>query len=89
MLTQLRLAGVLQQLAGFIFGKCTNCGPGEGYGSLTLEEVFADHITPLRIPAFAGAMIGHIENKFTVPIGIDADMDADKGILTMRESAVK
>lgn len=90
MLTQLRLAGVLQQLSGFIFGKCTNCGPGgEGYGSLTLEEVFADHIAPLRIPAFAGAMIGHIENKFTVPIGIEADMDADEGILTMRESAVK
>ena len=89
MLTQLRLAGVLQQLSGFIFGKCTNCGPGEGYGSLTLDEVFADHIAPLRIPAFAGAMIGHIENKFTVPVGIEADMDADKGILTMRESAVK
>ncbi len=89
MLTQLRLAGVLEQLSGFIFGKCTNCGPGEGYGSLTLEEVFADHIAPLRIPAFAGAMIGHIENKFTMPIGIEADMDADKGTITMRERAVE
>jgi muramoyltetrapeptide carboxypeptidase len=89
MLTQLRLAGVLEQLSGFIFGKCTNCGPGEGYGSLTLEEVFADHIAPLRIPAFAGAMIGHIENKFTMPIGVEADMDADKGTITMRERAVE
>jgi muramoyltetrapeptide carboxypeptidase len=89
MLTQLRLAGVLEQLSGFVFGKCTNCGPGEGYGSLTLEEVFADHIAPLRIPAFSGAMIGHIENKFTIPIGIEADMDADNGTLTMRERAVE
>ena len=88
MLTQLRLAGVLEQLSGFVFGKCTNCGPGEGYGSLTLEEVFADHIAPLHIPAFSGAMIGHIENKFTMPIGIEADMDADRGTLTMRERAV-
>jgi muramoyltetrapeptide carboxypeptidase LdcA involved in peptidoglycan recycling len=33
-------------------------------------------------------MIGHIENKFTMPIGIEADMDADRGTLTMRERAV-
>jgi muramoyltetrapeptide carboxypeptidase len=88
MLTQLKLAGILKQLSGFIFGKCTKCEPGEGYGSLTLEEVFADHIKPLNIPAWYGAMIGHIENKWTVPLGCEVEIDADSGIVRMLESAV-
>jgi muramoyltetrapeptide carboxypeptidase len=89
MLTQLKLAGILHKLSGIIFGKCTNCGPGEGYGSLTLEEVFNDHIKPLNIPAWSGAMIGHIENKFTVPIGVEAEIDAQRGTIQMLEPAVE
>lgn len=88
MLTQLKLAGVLQKIAGFIFGKCTNCAPGEGFGSLTLEEVLGDHIRPLGIPAWYGAMIGHIENKFTVPLGVEAEIDASAGTIRLLESAV-
>jgi muramoyltetrapeptide carboxypeptidase len=89
MLTQLALNGVLKQIAGFVFGKCTDCQPSSGvYGSLTLEEVFLDHIKPLGIPAFTGAMIGHIENKFTVPIGTLATIDATLGTITLEESAV-
>jgi muramoyltetrapeptide carboxypeptidase len=88
MITQLRLAGILDRLSAFVFGKCTRCGPGEGYGSLTLEEVFADHIRPLGIPAWYGAMIGHIKDKFTVPIGIEAEIDADAGTIRLLESAV-
>lgn len=89
MLTQLKLAGVLKQLAGFVFGKCTKCGPGEGYGSLTLPEVLHDHIRPLGIPAWYGAMIGHIENKFTVPVGADAEIDATGGTIRLLENAVQ
>ncbi len=89
MLTHLRLAGILETLAGFVFGKCTHCEPADGYGSLTLEEVFRDLVAPLRIPAFAGAMIGHIENKFTVPLGIEVEMNADDGSIRMLESAVE
>ena len=88
MLTHLRLAGILDRLAGFVFGKCTDCGAGGGYGSLTLEDVFRDLISPLGIPAFSGAMIGHIENKFTVPLGIEAEIDAVEGSIRMLESAV-
>jgi muramoyltetrapeptide carboxypeptidase len=88
MLTQLKIAGILGKLSGFVFGKCTKCEPGEGYGSLTLEEVFADHIKPLAIPAWYGAMIGHIENKFTIPIGVEVEIDAEKGSIRMMESAV-
>lgn len=34
----------------------------------TLEKVFSDHIKSLNIPEFSGVMIGHIENKFTIPL---------------------
>jgi muramoyltetrapeptide carboxypeptidase len=88
MLTQLKLAGILGRISGFIFGKCKECNPGEGFGSLTLEEVFADHIEPLGIPAWSGTMIGHMDKKFTIPLGIEAEIDADKGIISLQEPAV-
>jgi muramoyltetrapeptide carboxypeptidase len=88
MLTQLRLAGLLGRLRGFVFGSCSNCEPGDGYGSLTLEEVLDDHVRPLGIPAYEGAMIGHQERQFTVPVGLEAELDADAGTLRMLEPAV-
>jgi muramoyltetrapeptide carboxypeptidase len=88
MITQLKLAGILNQISGFVFGKCTDCPPSKSYGSLTLEDIFNDHIKPLKIPAFSGAMIGHIKDKFTVPIGIEATIDADLGTIQLKESAV-
>ena len=90
MLTQLKLAGILDQISGFVFGKCTKCDPGSGgYGSLTMEDIFADYITPLGKPAFSGAMIGHIKDKFTVPVGLMAEIDATKGTIRLLEGAVR
>lgn len=88
MLTQLRLAGVLARLAGFVFGKCSDCDAGKGYGSLTFTEVLHDHVAPLGIPAWHGAMIGHIAKKFTVPVGAEAEVDAAAGTITLLEPAV-
>jgi muramoyltetrapeptide carboxypeptidase len=88
MLTQLRLSGILGDISGFVFGRCSDCGPGKGYGSLTLEEVLGDHIKPLGIPAWYGSMIGHIENKFTIPLGIETEIDADRGRISLLEAAV-
>jgi len=89
MLTQLKLAGVLEQIKGFIFGTCTRCAPGERYGSLTLEDLFEDHLKPLGVPAFQGMMIGHIKNQFTIPIGVPVKMNAEEGTIQMLESAVQ
>jgi len=88
MLTQLSLAGVLGQIAGFVFGRCTDCEPSSRYGSLTLQEVLADHIAPLGIPAWYGSMIGHIADKFTIPLGVQAEIDADQGTIKLLEPAV-
>ncbi len=89
MLTQLKLAGILGQISGFVFGKCSKCDPEHPERSLTLKQVFADHIKPYGIPAFYGAMIGHIKNKFTLPVGVEAEVDATAGRIALLESGVR
>jgi muramoyltetrapeptide carboxypeptidase len=88
MLTQLKLNGVLNSVSGIIFGKCAKCLAEEPQKSFTLAEVIDQHLKPLGIPVFFGAMIGHIENKLTIPLGISASMDADKGTISLKESCV-
>jgi muramoyltetrapeptide carboxypeptidase len=89
MLTQLKLAGVLDRIKGFVFGSCAECSPGEGFASLTLEEIFADHIKPLGIPAWSGAMIGHQMPQWTIPEGIEAEIDATVGSIKLLSSGVR
>ena len=88
LITHLKLAGVLDKLAGFIFGQCPGCSPDADYGSLTLEEVIWNHIQPLGIPAWYGATIGHIDNILTLPIGLEVKIDATAGTIKMLEPAV-
>jgi muramoyltetrapeptide carboxypeptidase len=89
MITHLKLVEILNEINGFVFGKCTRCTVGSGsYGSLTLEDIWRDHIQPLQKPAFTGAMIGHIEDKFTIPLGIEAEINADAGTIELLEAAV-
>lgn len=89
MMSQLRLSGILEKISGFIFGKCSDCEPGKGYGSLTMEEVLDHYIKPLNIPAFSGSMIGHINDNFTIPNGIRAEIDAETGHIRLLEPAVR
>jgi muramoyltetrapeptide carboxypeptidase len=88
MLTQLALAGVLGSIRGFVFGRCTSCDPQADYGSLTLEQVLADHVAPLGIPAWSGAMIGHVTDQWTLPVGAEVEIDAARGTIRLLEPAV-
>jgi muramoyltetrapeptide carboxypeptidase len=88
MMTTLKLAGVLSRIRGFVFGTCSECEPEQGYGSLTLEEVFNDHIKPLNAPAWQGAMIGHRLPQFTIAEGTQVEIDASSGRIKMLEAAV-
>lgn len=88
MLTQLKTTGILNQITGFIFGQCTKCSLGDE-PSFTLMQVLQQHILPLGIPAWYGSMIGHIKDKFTLPVGVDVEIDAELGTIRMLEAAVK
>lgn len=88
LMTHLKLTGIFDKLAGFIFGQCPGCAPDADYGSLTLEEVVWNHIQPLGIPAWYGATIGHIDTILTLPIGLEVEIDAKAGTIRMLEAAV-
>jgi len=89
MMTSLRLAGVLEKVRGVVFGTCSDCTPGSGgYASFTLEEILNDHLKPLRVPAWQGAMIGHNMSQWTLPVGLDVEIDAATGTISMAEPAV-
>jgi muramoyltetrapeptide carboxypeptidase len=89
MLTQLALGGVLRQVAGVVFGQCTRCGatdsPGIGF---SLSEILDHHFAPLGVPAFQGALIGHIANQFSLPVSVPAEIDAEAGTIRILEPAV-
>jgi muramoyltetrapeptide carboxypeptidase len=89
MLSQLALGGKFDRIAGFVFGRCTECINRSGGGSgFSLEDILRDRFGTLRVPAISGLSFGHIEQKLTLPIGIRATLDADAGTLTIDESAV-
>lgn len=85
MMSTLQLNGTLANIKGFIFGQCSGCTPGGGYGSFTVDQIMDHYILPLGIPAYTGAMIGHIPKQFIIPVGAKVRMDADKGIFTTLE----
>lgn len=86
MLTQLWLAGKLQQASGIAFGKFTKT-EDEG-NTFSIEEIIQQRCADLGIPVVGGLMIGHIADQTTVPIGILAELDAEAGTLELLEPAV-
>jgi muramoyltetrapeptide carboxypeptidase len=49
-----------------------------------LESYFA----PLGIPVAYGFPVGHIDAQWTLPLGVQARLDADAGELEVLEAAV-
>ena len=89
MLTQLALAGVLGRVAGVVFGQCTNCrGTGPSIGGFTVSELLRQHLGPLGVPVYQGALFGHIDDQFTLPVGVRARIDATTGTLGILDPAV-
>jgi muramoyltetrapeptide carboxypeptidase len=93
MFAQLEMTGVLKQLSGFVFGQCVRCSAANStsgiIGSATLGEILNHYIKPLKIPAWYGAMIGHSANVFTLPEGVQVQINADQGTIALLESPVK
>lgn len=85
MLTQLVISGKLGKAAGIIFGKFTDAD--DNGNTFSLEHVLTDATKALRIPCARGLMIGHVADQTVVPVGLEAEFDADLGRLTLLELA--
>ena len=86
MLLQLRLSGSLQRCAGIVFGSFTNTGETDDKslgGTRTVDEVLQEAAAAAGVPAFCGAPVGHIDDQWSLPMGIDAELDADAHRLTV------
>lgn len=91
MLTQLWLAGKFQNCAGIALGQFKNCEATSRAGfdlSFTLQQVLESRIQSLGIPSVYGLPFGHVKSKMTLPIGIQAELNATDKTFTIIERSV-
>ena len=92
MLTQMVQAGKFDEAAGValgVFRKCESKKENPAFSnSFTLMEVLKDRLSDLRIPVVYGMSFGHVKDKFTIPFGVKAELDADNYKLKLLEAAV-
>ena len=90
MLNQLRLAGVFKKVKGIILGRFVDCHEHDpNKKTLTLGEVIADYINPVKVPSIYTFPHGHIKDFVTIPFGLKVNLNATKGTVEFAESAVK
>ncbi len=88
MLTQMRMAGKFENAAGIALGVFKDCKPSEKSSfdsSFTLIEVLKNRLEDLNIPVVYGMSFGHVKNKFILPVGIKAELDASKQTIMILE----
>lgn len=76
-LTQLNLAGKLNDLKGVLVGDFKNCEPKRP-DEQTLDDVIKEHFGSLNIPIISNLGVGHCKPMSTLPLGATCHMDADK-----------
>ena len=86
MLTQLRLAGILNQISGLGFGSFTGCDDNEVVDkveSFRLDEILRERTHDLNIPIVSNLPIGHCLGNASLPIGSQALINGDIGKLSL------
>ncbi len=83
MLTHLKMAGKLDDVAGVVFGWFTDCELGEGRG---LTEVVEDLFQGVTYPVLSGISAGHGEENLLLPFGVKMVLDGRAGSLSLLES---
>lgn len=92
MLTQLLNCGLLQQVAGVAIGLNADCEDPKAKAATeyrqSLEDVLRERLLPLKIPVVMGLPFGHVPHNGTLPVGIKAELDANRGELNFAERCV-
>ena len=79
-LTHLLRAGWLDGVAGIVLGSWHDCEP--------VDALIRDRLVPLGIPIVGELGFGHGSSTTTVPLGVEATLDADVATLTLHEPAL-
>jgi len=82
MLVHMKLAGCFEHLTGIILGSFEDCGPME-----IILNIVSDIFAPYSIPILAGLDAGHGMHNVTLPLGVEATLDADRHLLRYRQAA--
>jgi len=77
MMTQMKMAGKLSHITGLLLGRFCDCGPMDEIHAI-IKAVFQD----LLIPILSGFPAGHGYPNLMLPMGVDAALDTDQGLLT-------
>jgi muramoyltetrapeptide carboxypeptidase len=80
MLTQMKLAGCFNEIAGLILGGFKECG----YLDEVLE-IFSNIFEDADIPILTGFEVGHGEHNLTIPMGLGATLDTKSKKLLFHE----
>jgi len=88
MLAHLRAVGAFARLRGVLIGRFTGLKRHMDDGSLGVDQVLTHYFGALGIPVLNGLPIGHIDDQWTIPLGVRARVDADAGSVELLEAAV-
>ena len=82
LLTQMRLAGKLDNLRGVLIGDFA------GLETNTLMALFKQELGPLKIPVLAGWRGGHCDPNLTLPIGAMVRLDSHNQTLMLEQPVI-
>ena len=82
MLIHMELAGCFKGVSGIILGTFEECGPIEDVFNI-IAEIFKKY----HVPILAGLDSGHGNYNLTIPLGIEATLDAARHSLTYQRAA--
>ncbi len=87
MLWQLKAAGKFQGVKGIVFGEMINCRFGEGHRN-RLDVLLRDILPKSSIPILTHCPVGHGNEMWTLPLGVEATLDTASRSLRLKNNGV-
>ncbi len=88
MLWQLKKAGKFKGVKGVVFGEMINCHPPKGESG-KIDDVILDVLKDEKFPILMNCPIGHGNEMWTLPLGINATLDTRTRSLVLKKSGVR
>ncbi len=87
MLWQLKTAGKFRGVKGIVFGEMVNCRFDEGQKG-QLDDLIRDMLPKRSIPVLTHCPVGHGNEMWTLPLGIEATLDTQTRSLRLKSKGV-